>query len=172
MQPSLPPTPFADSGSEPAIYWGEDDHDSMTTTTSGIGSDSRSEDLDAFLATVAVTAPAPATEITPEEILSYIIPPPPDSSSPMYDRVPIVSFLSCILSKFSVEGRKIYTPSKASCLLSFWLTCHKIGPKGALGSREIRPIHSAPSLGQSIVMSCYFLASANEYCPHDKKVGT
>jgi len=27
----------------------------------------------------------------------------------------------------------------------------KIGPKGALGSNEIRPIHSAPSLGQSIV---------------------
>jgi len=27
----------------------------------------------------------------------------------------------------------------------------KIGPKGSLGSYEIRPIHSAPSLGQSIV---------------------
>jgi len=26
----------------------------------------------------------------------------------------------------------------------------KIGPKGALGSHEIRPIHSAPSLAQSI----------------------
>jgi len=26
----------------------------------------------------------------------------------------------------------------------------KIGPKAALGSHEIRPIHSAPSLGQSI----------------------
>jgi len=26
----------------------------------------------------------------------------------------------------------------------------KIGPKGALGSYQIRPIHSAPSLGQSI----------------------
>jgi len=26
----------------------------------------------------------------------------------------------------------------------------KIGPKGALGSHEIRPIHSAPSHGQSI----------------------
>jgi len=26
----------------------------------------------------------------------------------------------------------------------------KIGPKGALGSHEIHPIHSAPSLGQSI----------------------
>jgi len=26
----------------------------------------------------------------------------------------------------------------------------KIGPKGALGSHGIRPIHSAPSLGQSI----------------------
>jgi len=27
----------------------------------------------------------------------------------------------------------------------------KISPKGALGCHEIRPIHSAPSLGQSIV---------------------
>jgi len=26
----------------------------------------------------------------------------------------------------------------------------KIGPKGALGSHEIHPIHSAPCLGQSI----------------------
>jgi len=35
----------------------------------------------------------------------------------------------------------------------------KIGPRGALGSHEIRPIHSAPSLGQSIVdlFSSYFL---------------
>jgi len=29
----------------------------------------------------------------------------------------------------------------------------KIGPKGALGSHEIRPIHSAPSFGQSRVAS-------------------
>jgi len=29
----------------------------------------------------------------------------------------------------------------------------KIGPKGALGSHEIRPIHYAPSLGQSIEFS-------------------
>jgi len=28
----------------------------------------------------------------------------------------------------------------------------KNGPKGAMGSHEIRPIHSAPSLGQSIYM--------------------
>jgi len=28
----------------------------------------------------------------------------------------------------------------------------KIGPKDALGCHEIRPIHSAPSLGQSIVV--------------------
>jgi len=28
----------------------------------------------------------------------------------------------------------------------------KIGPKGALGSHKIRPIHSAPSLGQSIAL--------------------
>jgi len=30
----------------------------------------------------------------------------------------------------------------------------KIGPKGALGSHKIRPIHSAPSLGQSIPTFC------------------
>jgi len=29
-------------------------------------------------------------------------------------------------------------------------TIIKIGPKGTLGSHEIRPIHSSPSLGQSI----------------------
>jgi len=39
-----------------------------------------------------------------------------------------------------------------------WTECNrpviKIGPKGALGSHyEIRPIHSAPSLGQSIALS-------------------
>jgi len=28
----------------------------------------------------------------------------------------------------------------------------KIGPQGALGSHEIRPIHSAPSFGQGIVL--------------------
>jgi len=36
----------------------------------------------------------------------------------------------------------------------------KLGPKGALGtqsSHEIRPIHSAPSLGQSIDTSTYIL---------------
>jgi len=39
----------------------------------------------------------------------------------------------------------------------------EIGPKGALGSHEIRPIHSAPSLGQSI--PCIFLnLSYEERC--------
>jgi len=32
-----------------------------------------------------------------------------------------------------------------------WADVINIGPKGALGSHEIRPIHSAPSLGQSII---------------------
>jgi len=31
----------------------------------------------------------------------------------------------------------------------------KIGPEGALGSHEIRPILSAPSLGQSITLKIY-----------------
>jgi len=33
----------------------------------------------------------------------------------------------------------------------------KIGPKGALGSHEIRPIYSAPSLGQSIAASANYV---------------
>jgi len=36
----------------------------------------------------------------------------------------------------------------------------KIGPKGALGSHEIRPIHSAPSLGQSISVRAFLCAPA------------
>jgi len=31
----------------------------------------------------------------------------------------------------------------------------KVGPKCALGSHEIRPVHSAPSLGQSIATQLY-----------------
>jgi len=38
-------------------------------------------------------------------------------------------------------------------------TVIKIGPKCALGSHEIRPIHSAPSLGQSIVRYLYLYTS-------------
>jgi len=33
----------------------------------------------------------------------------------------------------------------------------KIGPKGALGSHEIRPLHSAPSLGKSIEISIMYV---------------
>jgi len=33
----------------------------------------------------------------------------------------------------------------------------KIGPKGALGSYEIRPIHSSPSLGQATFSSHIFI---------------
>jgi len=33
----------------------------------------------------------------------------------------------------------------------------EIGPKGALGSHEIRPIYSAPSLGQSILINIKFV---------------
>jgi len=39
----------------------------------------------------------------------------------------------------------------------------KIGPKGALGSHEIRPIHSAPSLGHSIAV-LHYLPTKNQYC--------
>jgi len=51
----------------------------------------------------------------------------------------------------------------------------KLGPKGALGSYEIRPIHSAPSLGQSIYLQTkyshkkYDFSSAAVYSlPKDK----
>lgn len=60
VEPRLPPTSFADP--DPSTVLG----------------------LEEFLATVAIEPPAqkatPAVELTPEEILSYIIPPPPTSS--------------------------------------------------------------------------------------------
>jgi len=47
---------------------------------------------------------------------------------------------------------QVYTPSKALCLLyRSGRPVIIIGPKCALGSHAISPIHSAPSLGQSIV---------------------
>jgi len=45
--------------------------------------------------------------------------------------------------------RFILRPKHRAYYCSGW-PVKKIGPKGALGSHEIRPIHSAPSLGQSI----------------------
>ncbi|KAK6620808.1 hypothetical protein RUM43_011104 [Polyplax serrata] len=77
VQPSLPPTPFADTAEnkvEPSIYWGEEEQESMTTT-------GEPDELEAFLATVAVAPPDRAHKITSEEIMSYIIPPPPKTSS-------------------------------------------------------------------------------------------
>jgi len=45
--------------------------------------------------------------------------------------------------------RSILRP-KHRAYYRFGMPVIKIGPKGVMGSREIRPIHSAPSLGQSI----------------------
>jgi len=55
---------------------------------------------------------------------------------------------------YSVQKHRAYYRSGRSVI--------KIGPKGALGSHEIRPIHSAPSLGHSIVSDrCKSLLSVN-----------
>jgi len=50
--------------------------------------------------------------------------------------------------------RSILRPKHRACYRS-GRPVIKIGPKGALGSHEIRPIHSAQSLGQSILMCCF-----------------
>jgi len=39
----------------------------------------------------------------------------------------------------------------------------KIGPKGTVGTHEIRPIHSAPSLGQSIAICEILCLSSTVY---------
>jgi len=49
-----------------------------------------------------------------------------------------------------MTGLSILRPKHRACHRS-GRPVIKIGVKGALGSHEIRPIHSAPSLGQSIV---------------------
>jgi len=45
----------------------------------------------------------------------------------------------------------IFSSIVATMLWTKYRPVIKIGPKGALGSHEIHAIHSAPSLGQSIV---------------------
>jgi len=48
-------------------------------------------------------------------------------------------------------GTHFYDRSTRTMLWTEYRPVINIGLKGALGSHEIRPIHSAPSLGQSIV---------------------
>ncbi|XP_055642156.1 uncharacterized protein LOC129778971 [Toxorhynchites rutilus septentrionalis] len=68
---SVPPTGF-DDGSNPANTTNKDESSAMETVVG---------DLEEFLKKVTIAPPTqkitPAVELTPEEILSYIIPPPP-----------------------------------------------------------------------------------------------
>jgi len=43
----------------------------------------------------------------------------------------------------------------------------KIGPEGALGSHEVRPIHSVPSHGQSINKNIFVLRSISHILVHN-----
>jgi len=53
---------------------------------------------------------------------------------------------------------------EAAGMKSNGLLLIKIGPKGALGSHEIRLIHSAPSIGQSIdILNSSFLLNSECY---------
>jgi len=49
-----------------------------------------------------------------------------------------------------ISYRRLQKMSSGDLELLTCIRVIKISPKGALGSHEIRPIHSAPSLGQSI----------------------
>nr|CAD7194056.1 unnamed protein product [Timema douglasi] len=82
-QLSLPPTPFADHfplqtslQTDYAGSHGSNEQDSLIDNFLDLNLD-----LEAFLATVTVPPPshqaAPSVELTPEEIMSFIIPPPP-----------------------------------------------------------------------------------------------
>jgi len=69
-------------------------------------------------------------------------------------------------------GTDFYDRSTRTIGTMFWTEYRpviKMGPKGALGSHKIRPIHSAPSLGQSIeVLWTVHLASLST--PHKNNI--
>lgn len=114
-----------------------DDRDSVD------GSEEKTSSLDEFLANVTIKPPTvkitPAIELTPEEIMSYIIPPPPDSNSSTLDRNP-----PCY-----VNQSQIHTENKK-------INSNNVKPKangevvkGALSVSEIRNLFAAKSLSDA-----------------------
>ncbi|XP_060801455.1 uncharacterized protein LOC106134103 isoform X2 [Amyelois transitella] len=102
----------------------------------------KTSELEEFLANVTIQPPTvkvtPAIELTPEEIMSYIIPPPPGSNSSTLDREPVryVNQSQILEAKNSLNHTNV-KPSNGEVV------------KGTLSVSEIRNMFTAKSLSDA-----------------------
>lgn len=103
----------------------------------------KTSDIEDFIATVTIQPPTvkvtPAIELTPEEILSYIIPPPPGSNSSTLDRdqVSYANHTQILEAKNAQNMNTDAKPSNGEVV------------KGTLSVSEIRNMFSAKSLSEA-----------------------
>lgn len=101
----------------------------------------KSNELEEFIANVTIQPPTvkvtPAIELTPEEILSYIIPPPPGSNTSTLDR-DHVSYVNQSQLKEAKNGLKGETKTANGDVV-----------KGTLSVSEIRNMFTAKSLSEA-----------------------
>ncbi|XP_063233819.1 uncharacterized protein LOC134537383 isoform X2 [Bacillus rossius redtenbacheri] len=139
---SMPPTPFADASPVEARFRGFDE-------TDGFGAEQNhlldnfldlNLDLEAFLATVTVPPPthqaAPSVELTPEEIMSFIIPPPPASG----DAAP--SSVTPRNTAAGLAGRETEPPA-GSAVIEYATVNRKGGPFSCCGKHRDSPEKTA-----------------------------
>ncbi|KAL0879885.1 hypothetical protein ABMA27_002411 [Loxostege sticticalis] len=103
----------------------------------------KTNELEEFIATVTIQPPTvkvtPAIELTPEEILSYIIPPPPGSNSSTLDReqVSYANHTQILEAKNAQNTNSDVKPSNGEVV------------KGTLSVSEIRNMFTAKSLSEA-----------------------
>lgn len=106
----------------------------------------KANELEEFIANVTIQPPTvrvtPAIELTPEEIMSYIIPPPPGSNSSTLDREPVsyANHSQIIAEKAQKNNQNTSNETKTS---------NGEVVKGTLSVSEIRSMFSAKSLSDA-----------------------
>nr|CAD7394722.1 unnamed protein product [Timema cristinae] len=146
-QLSLPPTPFADHfplqtslQTDYAGSHGSNEQDSLIDNFLDLNLD-----LEAFLATVTVPPPshqaAPSVELTPEEIMSFIIPPPPANGE---DTTPSLTNGSSKKNTHEILGYK-YNPQElgGTKVIEYPTVNRKGGPFSCCGKYKDSPEKSS-----------------------------
>lgn len=117
--------------------------DDKVNSQENISEAPKPSELDKFIATVTIQPPTvrvtPAIELTPEEIMSYIIPPPPGSNSSTLNREPV----SYVNQSQILEAQKEKNAAKGA------KTSNGDVVKGNLSVSEIRNMFAAKSLSDA-----------------------
>lgn len=117
--------------------------DDKVNSQENLANPPKKTDLDEFIANVTIQPPTvkvtPAIELTPEEIMSYIIPPPPGSNSSTLDR-DNVSYANQSQIIMEAKNEQVNVEPKST-------SCDVV--KGTLSVSEIRSMFAAKSLSEA-----------------------